>query len=230
MQRCTEGYRGAQMYVEVHGGVTKVHGGVYGGARTWTEGCVEMDRECTEVCRGLYRGIQRYVEVQKGLQRYVEVHERWRVWEGMRRYMGGVQMSDWRYGRCMEVYKGTWRCAEGHRDRQRCTEVHRIMCKCVWRSERCMELHVQVHEGGKWRCMKGWTKVYKGLYEGMQREIEAYFEVLYPFWVVDSLRTLKVHHYLSLVTIGCPLTHPAVYFCIPPCISVSPYTSLNTSS
>ena len=30
---------------------------------------------------------------------------------------------------------------------------------------------------------------------GDNREIEAYFEVLYPFWVVDSLRTLKVHHY-----------------------------------
>ena len=38
---------------------------------------------------------------------------------------------------------------------------------------------------------------------GDNREIEAYFEVLYPFWVVDSLRTLKAHHYLSLVTIGC---------------------------
>ena len=65
-------------------------------------------------------------------------------------------MCDWRYGRCMEVYKGAWRCAEGHGDRQRCTEVHRSMCKCVegvWRSERCMELHVQVHEGGKWRYM-----------------------------------------------------------------------------
>ena len=115
---------------------------------------------------------------------------------------------------------------------------------------------MQVHEGGKWRYMEGWTKVFKGLYEGVQRyagvsggvnwlplptidlmgdnrEIEAYFEVLYPFWVDDSLRTLKVHHYLSLVTIGCPSTHPAVYFCIPPCTSVylhSPlYTPLHNS-
>ena len=32
-------------------------------------------------------------------------------------------MCDWRYGRCMEVYKGALRCVEGHRDRQRCTEV-----------------------------------------------------------------------------------------------------------
>ena len=82
--------RGAQRYVEVHGGVTEVHGGVYGGARRWTEGCVEVDRECTEVCRGLYRGMQRYVEVQRGLQRYVEVHER---------YVEGV-------GRCEEVHGG----------------------------------------------------------------------------------------------------------------------------
>ena len=30
--------------------------------------------------------------------------------------------------------------------------------------------------------------------------------MLYLFWVVDSLRTLKVHHCLSLVTIGCIAT------------------------
>ena len=45
MQKCIEGYRGAQMYMEVHGGITEVLGGVYGGARRWTEGCVEVDRE-----------------------------------------------------------------------------------------------------------------------------------------------------------------------------------------
>ena len=91
--------------------------------------------------------------------------------------------------RCMkEVNGGTWRGG------QRCAKA-------------CMELHVQVHEGGKWRYMEGWTKVYKGLYEGVQRytgvsggvnllplptidlvgdnrEIEAYFEVLYSYWVV----------------------------------------------
>ena len=49
---------------------------------------MEVDRECTEVCRGLYRGIQRYIEVQRGLQRYVEVYER---------YVEGV-------GRCEEVH------------------------------------------------------------------------------------------------------------------------------
>ena len=32
-------------------------------------------------------------------------------------------------------------------------------------------------------------------------KIETYFEVLYPLWVVDSHRTLKVNHCLSLVTI-----------------------------
>ena len=35
-------------------------------------------------------------------------------------------------------------------------------------------------------------------------QFEVYFELLYPLWVVDSLRTLKVHHCLPLVTIGCP--------------------------
>ena len=110
---------------------------------------------------------------------------------------------------------------------------------------------MQVHEGGKWWYMEEWTKVYKGLYEGVQRhagvsggvnwlplptihlvgdnrEIEAYFEMLYPFWVVDSLRTLKVHHYLCLDTMGCTFTHPAVYFCIPPCTSVYLHTPLYT--
>ena len=35
-------------------------------------------------------------------------------------------------------------------------------------------------------------------------KFEAYIEVLYTLWEVDSLRTLKVHHCLSMVTIGCP--------------------------
>ena len=34
-------------------------------------------------------------------------------------------------------------------------------------------------------------------------KFEAYFEVLYPLYVVDCLRTSNVHHCLSLVTIGC---------------------------
>ena len=29
--------------------------------------------------------------------------------------------------------------------------------------------------------------------------------MLYPLWVVDSFRTLKVHHYLFMVTIGTSL-------------------------
>ena len=35
-------------------------------------------------------------------------------------------------------------------------------------------------------------------------EVETYFEVLNPLYAIDSLRTLKVHHCLSMVTIGCP--------------------------
>ena len=35
-------------------------------------------------------------------------------------------------------------------------------------------------------------------------KFESYLEVLYPLWVADSLRTLKVHHGLSLVTFDCP--------------------------
>ena len=35
-------------------------------------------------------------------------------------------------------------------------------------------------------------------------KFEAYFEILYPLYMVDNLRTLKMHHCLSLATIGCP--------------------------
>ena len=35
-------------------------------------------------------------------------------------------------------------------------------------------------------------------------KFESYFEVLYPLYVVYCLRTSKMHHCLSLVTIGCP--------------------------
>ena len=34
--------------------------------------------------------------------------------------------------------------------------------------------------------------------------VKAYFELLFPLWVVDSLRTSKLHHCMSLVAIGCP--------------------------
>ena len=85
-----------------------MHGGVYGGTRRWIEGCVEVDRECTQVYRGLYRGMQRYVEVQRGLQRYVEVHER---------YVEGVR-------RCEEVHAGVCKCVIGGMEGAwRCTKV-----------------------------------------------------------------------------------------------------------
>ena len=38
-------------------------------------------------------------------------------------------------------------------------------------------------------------------------KFEAYFEILYRLYMVDSLRTLKVHHCLSMVTIGYPSNH-----------------------
>ena len=36
---------------------------------------------------------------------------------------------------------------------------------------------------------------------------KVYFEVSYPFWVVDHLRLSKVHHCLLLVTVGSPSNH-----------------------
>ena len=53
MQRYTEGYRGAQMYVEVHGEVTEVHGGVYRGARRWTESVQRYAEDYIEACRDM---------------------------------------------------------------------------------------------------------------------------------------------------------------------------------
>ena len=40
-------------------------------------------------------------------------------------------------------------------------------------------------------------------------EIWAWFWSVYPFWVDDSLRTWKIHHYLPMVAIGCllPIIH-----------------------
>ena len=35
-------------------------------------------------------------------------------------------------------------------------------------------------------------------------KFEAYFDLLYPLKVFDSLRTLNMHHCLSMFTIGCP--------------------------
>ena len=82
----------------------------------------------------------------------------------------------------------------------------------VWRgfTEGCTE-------GCTKRCMEGCAEGYtEGCAEGQlplaaidlvmligNFKFEAYFEVIYPFWLVDTARTIKVHNYLSLVTIGC---------------------------
>ena len=110
---------------------------------------------------------------------------------------------------------------------------------------------MQMYEGGKWRYVEGWTKVYKGLYEGVQRyagvsggvnwlplptidlvgdnkELRLILRCYNPFGWLIVLELLKLHHYLSLVTIGCPSTHPAVYFCIPICTSVYLHTPVYT--
>ena len=45
-QVCSSTWRCAEVHRGMHRGVrgTEVHGGVYGGARRWTEGCVEVDQ------------------------------------------------------------------------------------------------------------------------------------------------------------------------------------------
>ena len=39
----------------------------------------------------------------------------------------------------------------------------------------------------------------------IETKFKAYFEQLYPLWVVDSFRTSKVHHCLPLVSHWLPL-------------------------
>ena len=41
-------------------------------------------------------------------------------------------------------------------------------------------------------------------HESLPWGFEAYFEVLHPLWIVDNLRTLKVHHYCTHII--CPAT------------------------
>ena len=53
MQRCTEGYRGAQMYVEVHGEVPEVQGGRQRDMWRWTESVQRYTEDCIEACRGM---------------------------------------------------------------------------------------------------------------------------------------------------------------------------------
>ena len=68
-------------------------------------------------------------------------------------------MEVWKVHGGTKVHGGVQRGTEIGRGVQRCTEVCVSVWRGVWRSKRCMELHVQVHEGGKWRYMEGWIKV-----------------------------------------------------------------------
>ena len=67
MQRCTEGYKGAQIYVEVHRGV-------HGSARRGAWKCKEVDRGVCgggqRVYRGMQKTVKRYTEVCKGAEGY----------------------------------------------------------------------------------------------------------------------------------------------------------------
>ena len=47
-------------------------------------------------------------------------------------------------------------------------------------------------------------KLFRGDFIIGNLKFESYFEVLCPLYVVYCLRTSKMHHSLSLVTIGCP--------------------------
>ena len=75
--------------------------------------------------------------------------------------------------------EGCWRCAEG------CTKGYAEVCRGVRR--------------GAWRC----AEVCGGV-RGGNLKFKVYFELLHLLWMVDSLRTSKVYHCMSLVTIGCP--------------------------
>ena len=96
----------------------------------------------------------------------------------------GVQRGAWRV--CRGVHGG---CAEG------CMEgVQRGVWRGMWRG---------VQRGvrrGAWRWLLLATINKKWVIIG-NLKFEAYFEILYLLYVVDSLRTLKVYHFLSMVTV-----------------------------
>ena len=67
-----------------------------------------------------------------------------------------------------------------------------------------MEGHRGVQRGvqrGAWRDTEGCVEECRGAHGGAQRVVEGHRGV---HGGVDNLRTLKVHHCLSIVTIGCP--------------------------
>ena len=70
--------------------------------------------------------------------------------------------------------------------------------------QRCAEVHGGVRRGAQ-RCTEVCRGVCRGgAHRGCTEGCAEGCEVLYPLYMVNSLRTLKVHHCLSLVTIGCP--------------------------
>ena len=89
-------------------------------------------------------------------------------------------------------------CLEG------CAEVHGGLHRCVQSGAwRYMEGYPEVHGGvcrGVWRyAWKGschWLPLATIGLVGDNREFEVlrHFEVLYPLWVSNNLRILKIHH------------------------------------
>ena len=199
MERCTE----------VCGGVRR---GVWRGVRRCTEGCVEVHgavRRCAELCGGAQRGVWRCAEGWWG--QLTNQNLAWRCVEGCtevrRGVVGTINQSESCAEVCRGVRGGVWRgvrrCAEGWWGQLTNQNL-------AWRcTEGCAEGYAEVHgevRGGVLVHVCHWLPIATIDLVGDNRNLkfEAYFEVLYPLRVVDSLRTLKVHHCLSLVTIGCP--------------------------
>ena len=60
----------------------------------------------------------------------------------------------------------------------------------------CVRLPWEFTVGGYHRSLP-WEVLFQFTMKVYHGRFEAYFEVLHPLWIVDNLRTLKIHHYFS---------------------------------
>ena len=132
-----------------------------------------------------------------------EIH--FRCVEGAREVCGRcVEGARKVHGRCKGAWEVHGRCTEGaHKEKLR---------ERLWWGPLANEIHFRCAEGA-WKVRGRCTKVHGRCAEGAREVHGRYAEGVMPIIllaVVDSLRTLKVHHCLSMVTMVAPSNHNLV--------------------
>ena len=97
---------------------------------------------------------------------------------------------------------------DGRNDHKRYKSIYfNYFFTCYYRVRLFLAMQVRVMAA----CMESQADILEcaASAQSSRREVMVCFspmsmELLYLLWVVDVLRTVKVHHFLSLVTIGCP--------------------------